>query len=333
MPKVLRINQTLVLPGSRKSVLVAARLIRRGGLVAFPTETVYGLGAAATDRSAVKKIFKAKGRPADNPLIVHVAGLDQVKESAASLPPGALHLMKRFWPGPLSLVLPRSDKIPPEVSAGLPTVAVRMPAHPVALSLIRAAGVPIAAPSANRSGRPSPTSLRHVLEDLAGKIDAVIDGGPCQVGLESTVLDLSGSHPLILRPGAITREQLEAVLGVPVAVAQGCKDGTPPSPGMKYRHYAPRAPLLLVAGARPRRRALLAALARHYRKKGLKVGLLRAPTEPEGLRRAAKRLYQVLRGFDAQGVDLILAEGVSARGLGAALMNRLRRAAARTIKV
>ena len=333
MCKALRINRTLVLPPGRKAVLAAARLIRRGGLVAFPTETVYGLGAAATDQRAVRKIFKAKGRPADNPLIVHVASLEQVKEITSGLPPGALALMKRFWPGPLSLVLPRSEKLPPEVSAGLPTVAVRMPAHPAALKLIRAAGVPIAAPSANRSGRPSPTTLRHVLEDLAGRIDAVMDGGACRVGLESTVLDLSGSRPVILRPGGVTREQLESVLGTAVAVAAGCKEGTPPSPGMKYRHYAPRAPLLLITGARRRRLALMAALARCYRKKGFKVGILRAPAGPEGFRAAGKRLYQALRRFDARGMDLILAEGVSAQGLGAALMNRLRRAAVRTIRV
>ena len=333
MPKVLRINRTLVLPPGRKTVLAAARLIRNGRLVAFPTETVYGLGAAAADRLAGKNIFKAKGRPADNPLIVHVACLEQVKEISSCIPPGALELMQRFWPGPLSLVLPRSNRLPQEVSAGLPTVAVRMPAHPVALSLIRAAGVPIAAPSANRSGRPSPTTLRHVLEDLAGRIDAVLDGGACRLGLESTVLDLSGGRPVILRPGGITGEQLEAVLGTTVEVAEGCKTGTPPSPGMKYRHYAPRASLVLVTGVRRRRLALMAALAECYQKKGLKVGILQAPPGPEAFRPAAKRLYQTLRSFDAQGVDLILAEGVSAQGLGAALMNRLRRAAARIIRV
>lgn len=333
MPKVLRINQTLVLPPGRKTVLAAARIIRRGGLVAFPTETVYGLGAAATDRRAVKNIFIAKGRPADNPLIVHVAGLGQVKEVTSFIPRSALELMRRFWPGPLSLVLPRSATLPREVSAGLPTVAVRMPAHPLALSLIRAAGVPIAAPSANRSGRPSPTALHHVLEDLAGRIDALLDGGSCRVGLESTVLDLCGGRPLILRPGGISREQLEAALGTEVAEAHGSEADTPRAPGMKYRHYAPRAPLILVTGTCGRRIAVIRALAAGYQKRGLKVGILQVPPGPDRLRLAAKRLFPELRRFDAQGVDLILAEGVSSQGLGTALMNRLRKAAARTIRV
>lgn len=333
MPKVLRINRTLVFPPGRRSILAAAGIIRRGGLVAFPTETVYGLGASAVDRRAVKEIFKAKGRPADNPLIVHVAGLEQLKGVAASIPRSAEALMRRFWPGPLSLVLPRSDCLPPEVSAGLPTVAVRMPAHPAALGLIRAAGAPIAAPSANRSGRPSPTTPAHVIEDLAGRIDAVLGGGICTVGLESTVLDLSGGRPVILRPGGISKEQLETALGVRVAEARGCKRGAPHSPGMKYRHYAPRAPLILVTGDPIKRPALIKSLAQHYRGKGLLVKSLTVPPGPDGLRLAAKSLFPALRRFDAQGADLILAEGIALKGLGNAVMNRLRKAAARTIKV
>lgn len=333
MPKVLRIKQTLVFPPAEKTILAAAGLICRGGLVAFPTETVYGLGAAATEKQAVARIFVAKGRPADNPLIVHVADLDQVKAVTASLPGSALKLMRCFWPGPLSLVLPRSAALPREVSAGLPTVAVRMPAHPVALSLIRAAGVPIAAPSANRSGRPSPTELRHVLEDLAGRIDAVIDGGSCRVCVESTVLDLSGARPVILRPGGITREQLEAALGIEIYEERNGRADAPPAPGMKYRHYTPRAPLILVTGSWGRRTAVIKSLAAGYRRRGFKVGLLLVAPGPAGVRQMAKALFPALRRFDTQGVDLILAEGVSPQGLGNTVMNRLRKAAARTIKV
>lgn len=332
-PRVLRVSRTMVLPPGCETVAAAARIIRRGGLVAFPTETVYGLGASAVNRRAVRNIFKVKGRPADNPLIVHVACLEQVKEVASSIPREALKLMSCFWPGPLSLVLPRSDLLPPEISAGLSTVAVRMPAHPLALGLIRAAGVPIAAPSANRSGRPSPTALSHVLEDLAGRIDAILDGGSCRVGLESTVLDLSGSRPAILRPGGITREQLETALGTAVVELQSGKTGSPPSPGMKYRHYAPRAPLILVTGSAVRRRALIRTLAAAYQGKGRRVGILQVSPKTGGLALAAKGLFPALRRFDAQGVELILAEGIPPQGLGAAVMNRLRKAAVRTIRV
>ncbi len=333
MSKVLRINKTLLLPPRREAVLAAARIIRRGGLVAFPTETVYGLGAAAENRQAVKNIFAAKGRPADNPLIVHVSGLEQVKDVASCVPQSALKLMRRFWPGPLSLVLPSSAALPQEVSAGLPTVAVRMPAHPVALRLIRAAGVPIAAPSANRSGRPSPTACSHVLADLAGRIDAVLDGGSCPLGLESTVLDLSGSGPVILRPGGISREQLEKTLGTAVAEAHACGGEPPLSPGMKYCHYAPCAPLYLISGSCAGRRALIRSLAAFYRKRGLKVGVWQVPPGPAGLPLASRELFTALRRFDTQGVGLILAEGICPRGLGAAVMNRLRKAARRTIRV
>lgn len=334
MPKVLRINKTLLLPSSHEAIHAAARIIRRGGLVAFPTETVYGLGAAAANSRAVKNIFAAKGRPADNPLIVHVSSLDQVKDVVSSIPRSAVKLMRRFWPGPLSLVLPSSAVLPREVSAGLPTVAVRMPAHPVALSLIRSAGVPIAAPSANRSGRPSPTTSSHVLADLAGRIDAVLDGGSSPLGLESTVLDLSGSSPVILRPGAVSREQLEEALGEGVAQAQAGKGGFPPCPGMKHRHYTPRAPLFLITGScAGRRGALIRTLAAFYRKEGLKVGIWQALPGPGGLRLASGDLFMTMRRFDAQGVQLILAEGIPSNGLGMAVMNRLREAAQRIIRV
>lgn len=329
MPRVLSINRTLLFPPGRDTISAAAGLIQRGGLVAFPTETVYGLGADATKGRAVARIFVAKGRPADNPLIVHVAALEQVKQVAASIPGSALGLIRCFWPGPLSLVLPRAASLPREVSAGLPTVAVRMPAHPVALSLIRTAGVPLAAPSANRSGKPSPTEVRHVLEDLAGRIDAVLDGGPCKIGIESTVLDLSGTRPVILRPGGVSRERLEKVLGIRVyeKSSHQKKLFPPPVAGRS------RAPLILITGSRSRRMAAINSLAAGYRRKGLKVGVIHASMGPGGARRTAKDLFPMLRRFDVETVDLILAEGVSSPGIGSTVLNRLCRAAARIIRV
>lgn len=333
MTRVLRIDRTLVFPPDGRTIAAAARLIRRGGLVAFPTETVYGLGADATRGAAVARIFTAKGRPPGNPLIVHVADPDQVRGIVASLPADALKLMRCFWPGPLSLVLPRSAALPQEVSAGRPTVAVRMPAHPVALYLIRAAGVPLAAPSANRSGRPSPTTAGHVLEDLAGRIEGLLDGGPCSVGVESTVLDLSGSRPLILRPGGIGREQLQEALGVAIEERSRGEAGTSPAPGLGYRHYRPRAPLILITGSRDRRAAAMEALARGCRRGGSRVGVIRARSGPGGAREMARELFPELRRLDGRGVDLILAEGISAPGLGHTVMDRLRQAAARVIRV
>lgn len=338
-PSLLRFQGTLLLKSDRCSISRAASIIRKGGLVAFPTETVYGLGAAASDARAVGRIFRAKGRPSDNPLIVHICHIRQLNEVALGLPVEALELAKRFWPGPLSLVLQRASSIPPEVSAGLPTVAVRMPDHPVALDLIRASGVPLAAPSANRSGHPSPTSFRHVLEDLAGRIEALIISDTCSIGLESTVLDLSGTKPVILRPGGITREMLEEALGVPVAVAGKIKeDHLPSSPGMKYRHYAPRAPLILITGTAKYRRRLIEALCEHYGNRGLSVGLLNEACSSGAAERVdqavlSASLYKALRQMDQRGVDLILAEETEPAGLGLAIMNRLRKAAARVLRV
>lgn len=339
----IRIRGTLLLGDDKASIARAAKIIQNGSLVAFPTETVYGLGAAATDPEAVKKIFIAKGRPSDNPLIVHIADPEQLSDVAGQVLPAAVMLAEQFWPGPLSLVLPRAEKIAAEVSAGLSTVAVRMPDHEVALDLIRAAGVPIAAPSANRSGRPSPTSYIHVLEDLAGRIDAVIRSGACLIGLESTVLDLTGSRPVILRPGGVSRERLETALGCRVIVSGLNKEsGRPRSPGMKYRHYAPLAPLVLIAGPESRRRLLIAAIVESCQQKGLHVGVLSsfikgsargltpALSEPEQL---AANLYRALRQMDKQGVNLILAEETDVKGLGLAVMNRLRKAAVKVLKV
>ncbi|OAT79772.1 L-threonylcarbamoyladenylate synthase [Desulfotomaculum copahuensis] len=328
----------------------AGLILRRGGLVAFPTETVYGLGANALDGPAVAGIFRAKGRPRDNPLIVHVAAQDAVYQLAAAVPDSARRLMQAFWPGPLTLVLPAGPGLPPEVTAGLDSVGLRMPAHPVALALISAAGVPVAAPSANLSGRPSPTTAGHVWQDLRGRIDAVLDGGPAGVGVESTVLDMTGPVPVVLRPGGVTPAELTAVAGEIAldpgvidtgAAAAGGGRRPPRSPGMKYRHYAPRAPLILVEGAPERVPPRIRELAEHYRAAGKRVGIL-ACAESADLfssgqvlvagRRAepatvAARLFASLRRFDELGVDVILAEGVEPQGVGLAVMNRLRRAA------
>lgn len=340
-------------------IAIAAEIIHRGGLVGFPTETVYGLGANAWDQAAVARIFQAKGRPGDNPLIVHVAEPAMVRTLVSELPPLAEQLITQFWPGPLTLVLPRSAQVPDEVTAGLETVAVRMPAHPVALALISAAQVPIAAPSANRSGRPSPTTAEHVLADLGGKIEAILDGGPTGIGVESTVLDLTAGVPTILRPGGVTREELAAVLGQ-VAIdphvegkgvlsAGGGLLAAPRSPGMKYTHYAPNAPLILVEGEESRVVEHILTLRARYRQSGKRVAVL-ARAETAGYYRqhyppeflavlggrdelavVAARLYRTLRACDEAGVDVILAEGFPTQGLGAAVMNRLRRAAGQNI--
>jgi L-threonylcarbamoyladenylate synthase len=302
----------------------AARLLRAGELVAFPTETVYGLGGDATSDIAVARIFEAKDRPRFNPLIVHVPDASAAR-ALAVLDARAERVAERFWPGPLSLVLPRAPHCPVSLlaSAGLDTLAIRVPAHTLALALLRAVGKPLAAPSANRSGRVSPTSAEHVMAELNGRIAAVLDGGPCQVGIESTVLDLTGAAPTLLRPGGVAREELEAVLG-PVAVG-GAAGAAPRSPGLLESHYAPRRPLRLdVVAARPGE-ALLAF----------------GPAEaPEGfpevrwlsrtgdLAEAAANLFSALRALDRPEIAAIAVMSIPERGLGAAINDRLRRAAA-----
>jgi len=333
----------LVLDTSSASIARAARCLREGGLVAFPTETVYGLGAHALDPAAVRRLFAAKGRPSTDPLIVHVLSADDVapltRSGAADATVRAL--TERFWPGPLTLVLPRSPRVPDEVTAGLETVAVRAPAHPVARALLAAAAVPVAAPSANLFSRPSPTRAEHVLQDLEGRIDFVIDGGPTTVGVESTVLDISGGTPTILRPGAVTIEMLRELLPDVREREPRMAEGPMPSPGLLPTHYAPRAPLTLYEGAGAR--AALARAAADAVRRGARIGIA-APTEcldglPAGARiadlgpaadpgRVAGRLYAALRELDAAGVDAIHAIGVpDATGLGRAIQDRLRRAA------
>ncbi|MBM7853746.1 L-threonylcarbamoyladenylate synthase [Desulfohalotomaculum tongense] len=332
-----------------QAIKEAGAIIARGGLVAFPTETVYGLGANALDGKAVKKIFKAKGRPSDNPLIVHVAGIDEVKKLSAGCSPRALKLMHTFWPGPLTLVLPKSRLVPPEVTGGLNTVAVRMPDHPVARQLIAAAGVPVAAPSANLSGSPSPTTARHVLEDLAGRVDGVLDGGPSNLGVESTVLDISTGEPVILRPGGITAEQLIPVIGqvkYAAALEKDRQNIKPRSPGLKYKHYAPKAGVVLLEGRAEDIARHTEELIKRYQGENKKVGVLASAENARRYRgaevlsygsrgnpaAAAAVLYAALRRFDMLGVDVIIAEGMPDTGLGRAVMDRLRRAAGKIVK-
>ena len=372
-------------------VRAAARCLARGGLVVFPTETVYGLGADATNGQAVARVFAAKGRPSDNPLIVHVASPSEVPSLVREVDSRARALMEAFWPGPLSLVFPRTSRIAPEVSCGLDTVAVRMPRHAVALELIRQAGTPVAAPSANISGRPSPTRAEDALADLAGLVDYILDAGPCPLGVESTVLDLTGAIPVVLRPGGVTIEQLREVAGEVRLLGQAGEAVEPPaarSPGLRHRHYAPRARLVLVlpnpaepggpigaavapdaVGAALAADAVGAAVARSVAAEaaaGRRVGVACSDETAEVLARAevfsignwsadaetaetappppvgpviawgsrdrpeeiAARLFAVLRDLDQAGVDAIVAEGIRPEGLGLAVNDRLRRAAA-----
>jgi len=306
-------------------IATAAACLRQGGLVAFPTETVYGLGVAALDAAAVRRLFAAKGRPADDPLIVHVADATALAPLVAARPPIVDALAARFWPGPLTLVLRRSALVPDEVTAGLDTVAIRVPAHPVAQALLVAAGIAVAAPSANLFSRPSPTVAAHVLEDLDGRIDMVLDGGATQVGVESTVLDLSGDVPEVLRPGAVTLEMLRALL--PEVRARGLKPSGPHrSPGLLDKHYSPRAPLTLYEGAVERVIDRIQQDARVAEAAGRRVGLLIPDDDPAI---TAARLYAALRDFDTAGVDEILARlPTTTDGLSQAIADRLRRAAA-----
>jgi L-threonylcarbamoyladenylate synthase len=328
---------------ARESIAAAAGILQAGGLVAFPTETVYGLGANALDPQAVRRIFAAKGRPADNPLIVHVADASGMEALATAIPREAYVLAGAFWPGPLTLVLSRRAVVADEVTGGLDSVAVRVPGHPVALALLRAAALPVAAPSANLSGRPSPTTAGHVLEDLDGRIDAIVDGGPCGVGVESTVLDIRGGEPLLLRPGGVTPQQIAAVLNkpCPVAVWQEASGEAPPSPGLKYLHYAPAAPMYLIRGPAAAATKRILALQQQFAARGQRVGLLVSAETAQSLTadvvevlgsrydlpRLTAGFFGALRRLDHSGVDVILAEGYSEEGLGLALMNRMKKAA------
>ncbi len=322
----------------------AARIIAGGGIAAFPTETVYGLGANAFDPKAVEKIFAAKGRPSDNPLIVHIASADMLPELTSELSETAKRLIRAFMPGPFTAVLKKSDRVPYAVTAGLDTVAVRFPSHPAAQALIKAAGVPIAAPSANLSGKPSPTTAKHVIDDLSGRADAILAGGDCDIGVESTVADLTGDVPVILRPGGVTLDMMREIVPetkVDPHVLKSVADGeTPRSPGMKYKHYAPNADVTVVEGRQKEVFRKINELLSKTKAENpaLKTGVLRMYPENEydvncildggsGGKEYAKNLFRLLRTFDEFGIDVVFAEFADTDGYGLAVKNRLYKSA------
>ncbi len=326
---------------SQQDIQTAADLLRIGGLVGIPTETVYGLGANGLDPAAVGRIFQAKGRPQDNPLILHIPGADWLERYCRDIPAAAYELARRFWPGPLTMVLRRRDNVPDQVTAGLDTVGMRCPAHPLCRAVIQAADVPVAAPSGNTSGRPSPTTAAHMLEDMDGRIDAILDGGPCSGGVESTIVDLTCTPPRLLRPGGITLEQLRAALGevaVDPAVTRLMGAGERPrAPGMKYRHYAPKAPVTVVTGAPERSAAYIAAHAGPgdgvicfeeflpMYAGGARPVMSLGPAGDKG--EQARRVFDALRAFDHTAVSAIWAQCPDSGGIGLAVTNRLNKAA------
>lgn len=326
-----------------KEIQEAAEFLNNGMTVAFPTETVYGLGADATNESAVAKIFEAKGRPADNPLIAHVATKRQLTDLVDNLSETAEILIDTFSPGPITFVLPSNGTCAANVTAGLSTIAVRIPDHPIALQLLSKANIPVAAPSANISGKPSPTTADHVWSDLNEKINGLIDGGPTGVGVESTVIDCTGETPIILRPGGITKEQIEAVVGnVLVDSALVNADDKPKAPGMKYTHYAPEVPLWLVDGPPEK----LQVIINVERKNGSKIGVMASDEtvelleadqiirlgSRENLTEIAINLYDALRAFKNANIDLIICETYPENGIGQAIMNRLKKAATKYVQ-
>lgn len=323
----------------------ASDILHAGDMVAFPTETVYGLGADALDEKASKKIYAAKGRPSDNPLIVHVANEQQILPLVKEIPESARKLMKAFWPGPLTIIFNKSDVVPYGTTGGLDTVAIRMPNHKVALTLIEESNIPIAAPSANTSGRPSPTTAMHVMDDLNGKISMVIDGGAVGIGIESTIVDVTCDIPMILRPGYINKKMLEEVVGEvtidKAILGPVSPDLKPKAPGMKYKHYAPKADFTMFDGDIDKVADRINELAESYIKKGYKVGIISSAESKDRYRYGevisigsrnneisiSKNLYKVLREFDDKQVDYILGETFRSEELGQAIMNRLLKAA------
>jgi L-threonylcarbamoyladenylate synthase len=339
--KIIRIDPDHI---DEQAIGEAGEIIKRGGLVAFPTETVYGLGGDALNPEASKKIYASKGRPSDNPLIVHIADLEHLFPIAEEVPEKAKMLASKWWPGPLTMIFRKTELVPYETSGGLDTVAVRFPNHPVALTLIRASGGYIAAPSANTSGRPSPTTARHVAEDLDGRIDMILDGGEVRIGLESTIVDFTEEVPVILRPGYINQEMLKEILGE-VRMDPGLQSENehvrPKAPGMRYRHYAPKAELTIVEGKRDDVVRKINELTARAISENKKVGVIAAEETASlyprgdirniGSRAAdkeiARNLYSVLRDFDEDQVDVIFSESFETPRMGQAIMNRLLKAA------
>lgn len=340
-------NQSLAFYRQSPDLKQAAKLIQKGELVAFPTETVYGIGADGTSEKAVAKIFQAKRRPADNPLIIHLAEKKEIDHWVQTVSPLAEKLIDSFWPGPLTIVIEHNDKFAPQVTAGLPTVALRVPAHPIARALIELAGLPIAAPSANRSGRPSPTQADHVWRDLQGEISFLIDGGSANVGVESTVVDVTGEQPILLRPGGLAKEEIEQVVG-PIQIDPAIQNASqkPRSPGMKYRHYAPDGELWLYQGDPMKMVENIQKIADQLRKEGKRVGILTTTEHQEqyvadlviacGSRAkpetVAKHLFHTFHQFNRAQVDMILAESFPEQGILYSVMNRLKKAANQRIE-
>ncbi len=332
----------------RASIEKAGQILRAGGLVAFPTETVYGLGGDALNPESSRKIYAAKGRPSDNPLIVHICRMEDLAPIVRDIPDEALRLAEACWPGPLTMIFHKSDLVPPETTGGLDTVAVRFPSNRIAMALIAAAGGYIAAPSANRSGRPSPTLARYCREDLDGRVEMIIDGGPVGIGLESTIIDLTEGQPVILRPGYVTQERLEQILGrveTDRAIIEPDSGTAPKAPGMKYRHYAPKGSLTIVEGGREAVIAYINARTRECREKGIRTGVIctdetcRCYTadsvKSAGARTSgetiASRLFRILREFDDEEIQVMFSESFGEGGLGQAIMNRLMKAAGHKI--
>lgn len=322
----------------------AGSIIRTGGLVAFPTETVYGLGGDALNAASSGKIYAAKGRPSDNPLIVHIASLDKLSAIVREIPEAAYKLAERYWPGPLTMIFHKAACVPAQTTGGLETVAVRMPSNKIARALIEAAGGYVAAPSANRSGRPSPTAAKYVIEDLDGRVDLIIDGGEAEIGLESTIIDLTGGIPVILRPGYITEEMLGETIGrvdTDRTILDGNAKQAPKAPGMKYRHYAPKGNLVLVEGAQIQVVPYINEQLQRYKAEGMKTGVIATDETKDGYlaesiksvgkredeEQIARQLFKILREFDDEEVQMIYAESFESHGMGEAIMNRLLKAA------
>ncbi len=327
----------------------AGRILKEGGLVAFPTETVYGLGADALNEDAAKKIYAAKGRPSDNPLIIHITNMKALEKIVTEIPEKAEKIAEKYWPGPLTMIFNKSEIVPYGTTGGLDTVAVRMPVHEIAREVIDAGGGYIAAPSANTSGRPSPTNAEHVAEDLTGRIDMIVDGGPVQIGVESTILDVTVEPPMILRPGAITKEMMEDVIGevaVDKTLIKPDSKIVPKAPGMKYRHYAPKADLTIIEGPTEKVVEEINRLAKEKADAGYKVGVIgteetvgkyvTGDVKCIGTRSdentIAANLFGILREFDDDTVDFIYSESFDTAGIGSAIMNRLLKAAGHHIE-
>ena len=326
----------------------AGKIIREGGLVAFPTETVYGLGGDALNKESSRKIYEAKGRPSDNPLIVHISKMEDLGAIVEEIPEAVYRLAEAFWPGPLTIIMKKSDKVPQETTGGLNTVAVRMPSHPVAAKFIEYAGGYVAAPSANVSGRPSPTKAKYVLEDMTGRIDMILDGDGIDIGLESTIIDMTGEVPMILRPGYITLDMLQKVLGEvdidKTILDMNCKE-PPKAPGMRYRHYAPKGQLTIVEGDVEKTLHRINELTKEAHEKGEKVGIIGTEETKnrymgDSIKSVGKRmdeesiartLYSILREFDDEDVTVIYSESFSDCSMGQAIMNRLLKAAGHQI--